>query len=70
MRKDAMLLLWLGVGGCATAPAYRPAAVQVPPAFRELTRDSASAGRSRAIRQLPNAPASRARGGTGCCFKV
>src|SRR5580765_5462246 len=42
MRKAATLLLWLGVGGCATAPPYRPAAVQVPPAFREVSRDSAS----------------------------
>jgi multidrug efflux system outer membrane protein len=54
MRKHAMLLLWLGVGGCATAPAYRPAAVQVPPAFRELTRDSAS---SAGVARVGAAPA-------------
>jgi multidrug efflux system outer membrane protein len=42
MRKGTLLLALL-LGGCATAPAYRPPAVEVPPAFRERLTPPAQA---------------------------
>lgn len=41
MRKPGILLS-LVLGGCATAPAYRPPAVDVPPGFREVARERAA----------------------------
>ncbi|HET9040665.1 MAG TPA: TolC family protein, partial [Gemmatimonadales bacterium] len=42
MRKRALVPLALvaGLAACATAPGYRPAEVEVPPAFRESTVDT------------------------------
>jgi NodT family efflux transporter outer membrane factor (OMF) lipoprotein len=40
--RNAGMLLSLLLAGCATAPAYRPPAVDVPPAFREVARERAA----------------------------
>ncbi|HET6577674.1 MAG TPA: efflux transporter outer membrane subunit [Gemmatimonadales bacterium] len=53
MRKVAFLLALL-LAGCATAPAYRPPAVEVPPVFREQAASRANAARS--PDSLPAAP--------------
>ena len=41
-RRTASAALALLLAGCASAPAYRSSAVQVPPAFRETVIDTAS----------------------------
>ena len=38
--RGLSVLVGLAVTACATAPAYRPSAVPVPPTFRETARDT------------------------------
>src|SRR6058998_694373 len=40
MRNSTILLPALALAACASSPAYRPPAVEVPPAFREAKTDT------------------------------
>jgi len=61
--RSAILLGFLALYGCATAPGYRSSAVQTPASFREGTRDSDSQTTSQQGPQ-PLSPSPSGRGGT------
>ena len=55
--RGLSILFGLALAACATSPAYRPSAVQVPPAFHETARDTTTQAA---------VPPGRRRAGYGC----